>query len=120
LLRNPLKKKGGQSPPRAVAPRKKKKKLGYLFHVTADSVFYSWRREKQQTYGRHELCSAETIIVYEEYGLVGYNAMQFRDSPTFRRNISLPSLGSKSKPSKKPAEAGHKLGWFFARFTFQP
>jgi hypothetical protein len=36
---------------------------------------------------------------YEEYGLLGCNAM----CPTFRRNISPPSSGAKSKPSKKPA-----------------
>jgi hypothetical protein len=27
----------------------------------------------------------------------------FESQPTFRRNISLPSSGSKNKPSKKPA-----------------
>jgi hypothetical protein len=35
--------------------------------------------------------------------LLGFNAVQFEDSLTFRRNISLPSLGSMSKLSKKPA-----------------
>jgi hypothetical protein len=36
-------------------------------------------------------------------------AMYFRGSPTFQRNISPLSSGSKSKASKKPAEAGGKL-----------
>jgi hypothetical protein len=31
--------------------------------------------------------------------------------PTFRRNISPPSSGPKSMPSKKPAEAGGKLSF---------
>jgi hypothetical protein len=34
--------------------------------------------------------------------------MLFGESSTFHRNTSPPFLGSKSKPSKKPAEAGGK------------
>jgi hypothetical protein len=45
---------------------------------------------------------------YEVYGLLACNAMYFRDSLMFQRNISPPSSGSESKPSKKPAEAGNK------------
>jgi hypothetical protein len=40
----------------------------------------------------------------EVFYLVGYNAMQSVESKlTFRMNMSLPSLGSKNKPGKKPA-----------------
>jgi hypothetical protein len=46
---------------------------------------------------------------YEEYGVLGSNAMQFRDSSMLWRNTLPPSSGPKSKPSKKPAEAGIKL-----------
>jgi hypothetical protein len=40
------------------------------------------------------------IFTYD-YGL-GYNAVQFGESPTFRRNISRPSSVSKSKKVKFP------------------
>jgi hypothetical protein len=40
--------------------------------------------------------------VYEEYYLLGYNAVQSVESqPTFRRNISPPSSGSTNRPSMK-------------------
>jgi hypothetical protein len=45
----------------------------------------------------------------EEYGLLGHNAKQFGESLTFRRNMPPTFSESKSKPSKKPAEAGDKL-----------
>jgi hypothetical protein len=42
--------------------------------------------------------------IYEEYYLLWYNAVYSVESqPTFRRNISPPSSGSKNKQSKKPA-----------------
>jgi hypothetical protein len=37
------------------------------------------------------------------------NALYFAENPTIQRNISSPSSGSTSKPSKKPAEAGDKF-----------
>jgi hypothetical protein len=41
---------------------------------------------------------------YEEYRLLGYNAVWSKErQPTFRRNISPPSSGSKDKTCKKPA-----------------
>jgi hypothetical protein len=40
---------------------------------------------------------------FEEYCLLGYNAVQSVESQqTFRRNVSPPSSGSKDKASKKP------------------
>jgi hypothetical protein len=51
----------------------------------------------------------ECIPTYEEHGFLDYNAVWFGESPMFWRNISPPFLGSKSKPSKKPAEAGGKM-----------
>jgi hypothetical protein len=40
---------------------------------------------------------------YEEFYLLGYNAVQSAESQQmFWRNRSPPSLGSKKKPSKKP------------------
>jgi hypothetical protein len=47
------------------------------------------------------------VIVTSCTGLVLTVATKNRDSPTFRRNMSPPSSGSKS--SKKPAELGGKL-----------
>jgi hypothetical protein len=71
----------------------------------------------------------EPVILFrEECGLLGYNTMQFRERPTFWRSISLPSSGKKSKPRKKPAEAGGKLSsvwltacfcWFLSWFTLR-
>jgi hypothetical protein len=56
-----------------------------------------------------------TLIYYEkpmcEYGLLGYNAGLLRENSTFRRITQHPSLGSKSKPSKKPVEAGGDLAF---------
>jgi hypothetical protein len=41
-------------------------------------------------------------VIPEELYLLRYNAVQSIESqPTFRRNISPPSSGSKNKPSKK-------------------
>jgi hypothetical protein len=34
---------------------------------------------------------------YEEYNLLGYNAVQYKDGPTFRMHISPPSSESKCK-----------------------
>jgi hypothetical protein len=42
-----------------------------------------------------------------------FNAVEFGDSQTFRRNISPPSSERKNKPSKKPASAGFLLGLVF-------
>jgi hypothetical protein len=43
---------------------------------------------------------------YEEFHVLGYNALLSVESqPTFRRNISHPSSGSKNKPSKEPANS---------------
>jgi hypothetical protein len=55
-----------------------------------------------------------TVIHYEEYYLLGYNAVySFQSQPMFRRNMSPSSSGSKNNPSKK---AGGKL----AAFTLVP
>jgi hypothetical protein len=43
-------------------------------------------------------------------------AMLFRESLTCRRNISLPSSGSKSRKLKNPAEAGDKMSSSSAGF----
>jgi hypothetical protein len=52
----------------------------------------------------HTIQFLQTYVHIEEYCLLGYNAMQSTESqPTFRRNISPLSLGSKNKPSKIPA-----------------
>lgn len=48
--------------------------------------------------------------LHEEYGLLGCNTMQLRDSPTSQRNVSPPSSESKSIPYNKPAEADSKQG----------
>jgi hypothetical protein len=40
---------------------------------------------------------------------MGFNAVFYGDSPTFRRNIFSPSLGSMSNPRIKPGEVGGKL-----------
>jgi hypothetical protein len=45
---------------------------------------------------------------HEEYSILGCNTMQFGDNIMFRRNIWPQFSELKSKPNKKPAEAGHK------------
>jgi hypothetical protein len=46
---------------------------------------------------------------YEEFSLLGYNAMQsIENMKTFRRNISLESLGPKNKQERNQYEAGSK------------
>jgi hypothetical protein len=40
------------------------------------------------------------------YGLLGYNAVYYREIPPFQRNISPPSSGLKSYPNKKPCKTG--------------
>jgi hypothetical protein len=42
------------------------------------------------------------IVLLEEYGALGCDAMQFGESAAFRRNISPQPAASTSKPSKKP------------------
>jgi hypothetical protein len=49
-----------------------------------------------------------TNIFLKHCDLLGCNAMKCGDNHTFQRNILPPSSGVKSKPSKKPAEAGSK------------
>jgi hypothetical protein len=44
--------------------------------------------------------------MYEEYGFLGRNSVQFGKSPRFRRKIPPPSLELNNKPSNKPAESG--------------
>jgi hypothetical protein len=46
-----------------------------------------------------------SILKCQECGLLVLNPLQFGESPMFRRNISPPSSGSKSKPSKNTTEA---------------
>jgi hypothetical protein len=66
-----------------------------------------------------------TMNVTEKYCTQVVNTMYFGESLIFWSNISPPCLESKSKPKKKPAEAGVKLMnqvsacfyWFLARFT---
>jgi hypothetical protein len=51
-----------------------------------------------------QLCSKICSNYIEEYYLLGYNAVySVERQPTFRRNISPPSSGSKNKPRKIPA-----------------
>jgi hypothetical protein len=49
---------------------------------------------------------------YKVYGVLDSAAVQFGDSPTFRRNVPPPSSKSKSKPSKKSAAAAAGLAAF--------
>jgi hypothetical protein len=53
---------------------------------------------------------AYNLESFEEYDFLGCNAVYFTECLTFRRNIVPPSSGSKSKRSKKPTEAGVKVG----------
>jgi hypothetical protein len=46
---------------------------------------------------------------YEHYGSLGCNDMYFGEASTFRRNISPPTSGSRSKLCKILAEADGKL-----------
>jgi hypothetical protein len=48
----------------------------------------------------------ETRNAYRKFCPLAYNAMQFVESqPTFRRNMSPPSSGSKNNPSKTQRES---------------
>jgi hypothetical protein len=66
------------------------------------SLFYyiSICAQQAKFYAGFEVLTA----VYKEYYLLGYNAVySVENKPTFRRNISPRSSGSKNKPNKKPA-----------------
>jgi hypothetical protein len=84
----------------------------------------------EETPRRLTVCNLETIMmpyticqifsVYmngremEKYSLFGCNAVYFGESPAFRTNRPFPSPGSKSKPGKKPVEAGGSSSRFCA------
>lgn len=50
-----------------------------------------------------------------EWCLEDCNAVCFWDSQMFRKDTSLPSPGSKTMPSKRPAETGDKSSWLIFR-----
>jgi hypothetical protein len=56
----------------------------------------------------------------EEYGLLGCDALQFGENPPFRRNISLPSSGSKSKARKQPTRSKKRGILLVAWVTIRP
>jgi hypothetical protein len=63
------------------------------------------------------------LPIPEEYYFLGYNAVSSIESqPTFQRDISPPSSGSKNKLNKKPASPDcHLLSCrFLARLILQP
>jgi hypothetical protein len=62
------------------------------------------------TNNRHNVESEVLTVVTMKSSLLVCNTMEFKDSQTLQRNISSPSSVSKSKPSKKPTEAGFSLG----------
>jgi hypothetical protein len=63
-------------------------------------------RFEQSTSRALPLCQS---VEFEVPMAVGSNAVSFGESSTFWRSIPPPSSGWKSKPSKKPKEAGGKL-----------
>jgi hypothetical protein len=66
----------------------------FLLHVICTYI------KRWQYYGKYFIFN---IICLEEFCHLGYNAVQSVESQlTFRRNMSLPSSGSKNNPSKKP------------------
>jgi hypothetical protein len=56
---------------------------------------------------------------YEAWGLLGCNTCS-SEGRAFRRNISPPTSGSKSKSNKKPAEMGRKLSRLLLLVSFFP
>jgi hypothetical protein len=54
---------------------------------------------------------------YDDYFLLGYDAMKFGNIPTFRRNLSHTSSQMKSKSSKK-ALRSRRLGVFLLVLVF--
>jgi hypothetical protein len=75
-------------------------------HVTQNctrSLIFSRCRVKEMCQRRWSNMAADV------YGLLGYNAVLFLQSSMFRRHISSPCSGSKSKPSKKRVEASDRL-----------
>jgi hypothetical protein len=60
---------------------------------------------------------------YEEYSLLGYDAVQYKHSPTFQRYISPPSSGSKCKLSEnqqKQAAVSASSAGFLLGLHFDP
>jgi hypothetical protein len=56
----------------------------------------------------HAHTHARAHARHEEFCIIGYNAMKpVKNQLTIQRSMSLPSSGSKSKPSKKPAGRAH-------------
>lgn len=52
--------------------------------------------------------SNRVVILELQYSFLGCNVIYFRDSTTFRKQISPPPSASKTKPSKNTAQAGRK------------
>jgi hypothetical protein len=62
----------------------------------------TWGRNQEASAGSRRLTTwAVAWRDYNEHGRPVCNAVQFRESPTFRSNMSPPSLWSKNKPWKK-------------------
>jgi hypothetical protein len=60
--------------------------------------------------GEYVAYTVEIINSYKEYGR---NVVYFGERQMFRRNISPPSSGSKSKPSRISADGGRELSVLF-------
>jgi hypothetical protein len=69
---------------------------------------------------QHIMPSFQNKFNSKGYGLLSCNAMQFRESLTFWRNIWSQSSGSKSKLSKKKAQLSAFFYRFLAWFILQP
>jgi hypothetical protein len=78
-------------------------------HIPEDDTLYNHRCENLKSYVISTIFDFRFSPhrgVYEEYGLIRFDAVYFGESQTFRSNMSPPHSGTKSKPSKKPGEAG--------------
>jgi hypothetical protein len=68
------------------------------------SDIYNLGENSKLEYENYGINLIVATLNFEDFYILGYNAMQpVENQTTFRRNISPASSGSKNKPSKKPA-----------------
>jgi hypothetical protein len=71
------------------------------------STFYNTKRGEEK---KLIMISLYQESFHKEFLLLGYNAVELVEiQPTFQRNMSLRTSGSKETPSNKPARSKHSL-----------
>jgi hypothetical protein len=70
--------------------------LGIKIHVAMPNDKVERKKERKK------------VVCTVEYNILGCNVVYFGKRPTFRRNMSPPSSGSKSKPIKETSRSNWK------------